>query len=108
MNDVMLSLTKRAVAGCVLGTALALACSWAVMGVDGCAAVPAITSAVVQEVQCVESEVSKGDTTFEDIAAACAPIAVADVVTIVTSLLVSDSGDLAAKAKAVHHKASAK
>jgi hypothetical protein len=75
------------------------------MGTDGCAAVPSITAAIVGEVQCVQAEVAKGDTTFEDIALACAPLAVADVVTIVGAI--TDPA-IADKAKAVHHKAVAK
>jgi hypothetical protein len=89
--------------------ALALACALA----PACAQIPAITADVVQEVQCVENEIAKGDDTFEDIALACAPLAVSDVVTIVTALASSapdagTSSQLALSAKSVHHKAAAK
>jgi hypothetical protein len=79
----------------------------AILGVilvtSSCAQIPAITAAVVGEVQCVEGEIAKGDDTFEAIALACAPLAVSDVVTIVGALATS-SPTLADKAKLVHHK----
>jgi|HubBroStandDraft_1064217.scaffolds.fasta_scaffold505053_2 hypothetical protein len=89
--------------------ALAVACVLA----PACAQIPAITADVVQEVQCVENEIAKGDDTFEDIALACAPLAVSDVVTIVTALASSApdaaaSSQLSLSAKSVHHKAAAK
>jgi hypothetical protein len=84
----------------------ALVCAYLIAYTPSCAQVPAITSAVVQEVQCVAAQVEAGQTTFEDIAVACGGMLVSDVITIVTSLLASDAGDIAAKAKAIHHKAS--
>ena len=75
----------------------------------GCAQVPAITAGVVQVVDCVEAQLAAGDDTFEDIAAACAPVAVADVVTIVTAEVepYPDGGTqkpLALQASKVHHR----
>jgi hypothetical protein len=73
--------------------------------VCGCSQSGAITADVVQDVQCVISQLEAGNDTFEDIAGACAPLAVAQVVTIVSDLASGDGGDVATKAKAVHHKA---
>lgn len=79
-----------------------LAASVAFAVIAACAAVPAITKTVVDEITCVEGEVTKGDDTFEGIALACGPITVEDVVLIVGSLAASKS-PAAEKAKAVHH-----
>ena len=71
--------------------------------VTSCSQVPAITAAVVQEVDCVEAQLTAGNDTFEGIALACAPLAVEDVVTIVTAELEKESGPLAVMAAKVHH-----
>lgn len=86
------------------GSALVVA---AIIALPSCAQVPAITAAVVQTVQCVEAQVAAGTDTFEAIAIACAPVAVADVVTIVAALASTapDGGSpVAAKAAKVHHR----
>jgi hypothetical protein len=78
------------------------------LAAPSCAAVPAITAAVVQEVQCVEAQIAAGTDTFEDIAIACGPMAVSDVVTIVADLATEapdgSTSPVAAKAALVHHK----
>jgi hypothetical protein len=79
----------------------------------GCAAVPAITAVVVQEIDCVGAQLEASDDTFEGIAAVCAPLLVTDVITIVAakSLETSDAGTPTAsalKARAVHHAVGAK
>lgn len=85
-----------------------LVCAYLVAYTPSCAAVPAITADVVNEVSCVAAQVEAGHDTFEDIALACGGMAVTDVVTIVTTLA-SAAPDAAAtplqaKAAAVHHK----
>jgi hypothetical protein len=77
-------------------------------GISSCAQVPAITAAVVQDVDCVEAQLQNGTDTFEAIAVACAPLAIDQVVTIVTAELQQEGGPLSASAAKVHHKASGK
>jgi hypothetical protein len=81
-----------------------LAASIAFAVIAACAAVPAITKTIVDEITCVEGEISNGDDTFEGIALACGAVTVEDVGLIVGSLAASKH-PLAEKAKAVHHVA---
>ena len=94
-----------------LSAFLGLACAGAIVSAPSCAAAPGITKLIVDEVSCVEAQVAAGTDTFEDIAAACAPAAVPDVVVIVTELAAQastpDAGDIAmlsVRLQAVHHK----
>ena len=90
-----------------------------VLALVGCAQLPAITADVVSEIKCVEAQLGNGNLVYEDIALACGSMAVADVVTIVTSLstpAVVDAGSdavalpsnlpLVLAAKKAHHKGS--
>jgi hypothetical protein len=72
-----------------------------------CAAVPAITKTVADEVLCIENEVLKGDDTFEGVFLACATSGqtVADVETIIGSLMASKTSPAATLAAKVHHVA---
>jgi hypothetical protein len=88
---------------------LGLAAAASIAYTPSCAAVPAITADVVDEVSCVAAQVEAGHDTFEDIALACGGMAVTDVITIVTTLASAapdaSATPLQAKAAAVHHKA---
>jgi hypothetical protein len=86
-----------------------LVCAYLIAFSPSCNAIPAITAGTVQIVDCVENQIASGNDTFEDIAIACAPAALADVITIVTAEAAkADDGGIetviAAKAKAVHHR----
>lgn len=75
------------------------------LSLAGCAQIPAITADVVSEVQCVEAQLAKGTDAYEDIAAVCVPLAVTDVVTVVTALETTGSTpETRAAAKLVRHK----
>jgi hypothetical protein len=94
----------------VLGAVVLFCCSES-SGGAACQEVPAITVDVVQEVACVGTQLLEGDDTFEGIAAACGPMALQDVVTIVGSLALQGSDGasatavtLASRAKACHHR----
>jgi hypothetical protein len=67
----------------VVSALLGMLAALLIVTTPSCAQGGAITAAVVGEIDCVETELAKGDDTFEGIAEACAPLAVADVVTIV-------------------------
>jgi hypothetical protein len=86
---------------CSMGLAYAV-----VIPLIGCAAVPAITVDLVQEIHCVDAQLEAGNDTFEGIAIACGGMLVADVVTIVADEASGEGGvpELAEKARHVHHK----
>ena len=87
--------------------AVALLAPSAGLSTEGCAEVPAITAGVVGEIQCVEAQVAAGNATFEGIAAACGPMLVGDVITIVGALAASTTPTAAMAAK-VRHAGAAK
>jgi hypothetical protein len=95
-----------------LSVLLGLASAAAIVATPSCAEIPAITAAVVQDVDCVEAAIDHGVDVYEDIAAMCVPLLVEQVVTIVTAEAApAPDGGLdkprAENARKVHHKTAA-